>query len=136
MDLNDAGQLVTYVWLETLRHFPAVTLDAFVMMPDHMHAILTIGDGSAPASMPTLGNVVQRFKSLTTVLYGKGVRLGIYPPYETRLWQFRYHDHIIRDTDDLASHRRYIESNPLRWAERMATDGPPSLTGDPVNRGM
>jgi REP element-mobilizing transposase RayT len=120
--LSDAGWLVTYVWQETPAIFPTVVLDAFVVMPDHVHAILTLGDGMDLESAPTLGDVVKRFKGFTSHLYGRGVRAGIYPPYERRLWQERYHDHVIRDAAELAHHRAYIAANPKRWEERMALD--------------
>lgn len=120
--LSDAGWLVTYVWQETPTIFPTVVLDAVVVMPDHVHAILTLGDGMDLEAAPTLGDVVGRFKGLTTHLYGRGVRAGIYPPYERRLWQERYHDHVIRGATELAHHRAYIAANPRRWEERRAQD--------------
>jgi REP element-mobilizing transposase RayT len=116
--LSDAGLLVRYVWLETSGSFPGVILDEFVVMPDHMHAILRLGDGRRLDEAPTLGAVIQRFKSLTTRLYGEGVRREIYPPYDRRLWQERYHDHIIRDLDDLMLRRAYIAASPRRWQAR------------------
>jgi hypothetical protein len=40
MILNDAGEIVRSVWCEIPNHFAMVELDAFIVMPDHVHGIL------------------------------------------------------------------------------------------------
>ena len=63
----------------------------------------------------TLGDVVGRFKSLTTFRYMQGIRAGHYQPFITRLWQRNYYEHIIRDEKDYQSIFDYIISNPHNW---------------------
>jgi putative transposase len=60
--------------------------------------------------------VVGRLKSLTAWWYTTGVRESGWPPFEERLWQRSYYDHIIRDDDDLNAVREYIANNPVQWA--------------------
>ncbi|MGD1905358.1 MAG: transposase [Leptolyngbyaceae cyanobacterium] len=66
---------------------------------------------------PTLGDVVGTFKSITTHRYAMGVRHQGWPPFEKRLWQRNYYEHIIRDETVLQHLRQYIEQNPQMWAE-------------------
>jgi REP element-mobilizing transposase RayT len=65
---------------------------------------------------PTVGDVVGAFKSLTTVLYTRGVKQSAWPPFRGRLWQRNYYEHIIRDEAALVRIREYIANNPLQWA--------------------
>jgi REP element-mobilizing transposase RayT len=111
---NAAGAMVAEVWLEMTNEFPLVTLDTFVVMPNHAHAILHLSR-NGPAGNPTLGDVVQRFKSITTARYSTGVYEQNWEPYDRRLWQEEYYDHIIRDEADLDRRRRYIAANPSNW---------------------
>jgi REP element-mobilizing transposase RayT len=114
MTHNAAGAMVIEVWREIASAFPRVTLDAFVIMPNHAHAILRLSQ-SDPIDNPTLGDVVQRFKSITTARYSTGVYECEWEPYDRRLWQQEYYDHIIRDEADLDRCRRYIAANPANW---------------------
>jgi len=54
-------------WQTLPKRFPNVTLDEFVIMPDHIHFILWL-DGT-PGKELTLGKIIAAYKSLTTVLW-------------------------------------------------------------------
>jgi putative transposase len=69
---------------------------------------------SVPA--PTLGDVIGAFKSRVTVEYARGVRTFGWTPFDRRLWQRNYYEHIIRNEEALNRIRRYIVENPIRWA--------------------
>lgn len=60
-------------------------------------------------------NVLERFKSLTTKKYIDGVKLNNWKPFDKRIWQRNYYEHVIRDENDLKSVREYIVNNPLEW---------------------
>ena len=68
MVLNDAGRMATKCWNEIPLHFPDITLDAFVVMPNHVHGILVITDtvgvkntvGAKNFSPPTIGSTATR----------------------------------------------------------------------------
>jgi REP element-mobilizing transposase RayT len=70
---------------------------------------------SEPAPLPTVGDVVGAFKSLTTVSYIYSVKHSGWPPFRGRLWQRNYHEHIIRNEESLNLVRQYILDNPARW---------------------
>lgn len=112
---NPVGAMVATVWQGIVHEYPRVTLDAFVVMPNHLHAIVWLS-AEGPAGNPVLGDVVQRFKTITTIRYSAGVHDHDWPPYDRRLWQRSYYDHVIRSADDLDHARRYIAANPANWA--------------------
>ncbi|MCL2777409.1 MAG: hypothetical protein FWD73_05345 [Polyangiaceae bacterium] len=78
--------------------------------------------GAAPRGRPalagtmSLGVVVQRFKTLTMKRYIDGVRHAGWTPFQSRLWQRNYYEHIIRDEDSLNHIRQYVRDNPAQWA--------------------
>lgn len=93
------------------QRYPTIRIDNYVMMPNHIHLIVTLHEGSGGASpSPTLCDVVRVIKSLTARL-SRGI-LGELP-----LWQRSYHEHVIRSEDDYRQIWEYIEDNPFRWAE-------------------
>jgi putative transposase len=124
MRLNDAGSEVQVVWNELPRRFAHLELDAFMVMPNHVHGIITlIGPGSvvgaglalpagkgAASSAPTLADVVRAFKPLSAIRVNRLImRSG-------PLWQRNYYERIIRNERELDKIREYIATNPLKWA--------------------
>lgn len=55
MRLNDAGRMVQAVWNELPDHYPGVETDAFVVMPNHIHAIIVLSVGAGPRACPNSG---------------------------------------------------------------------------------
>lgn len=135
MRLNDAGKMVLASWDALPDRFRGIDLDEFVVMPNHIHGIIVLTDSTAvgaglvPArdgpidagrattrGAPTVGEVVGAFKSITTVLYIRGVNQSGWPPFRGRVWQRNYYEHVIRDEASLHGIREYIVNNPLQWA--------------------
>jgi putative transposase len=132
VDLSPTGQIVGKHWLDLPAHFREVRLDAWVIMPDHLHGILRFemdgpGEtGLAPTTapgrdgLPELGDVVGSFKAAVTREMRKS---GISPrPF----WQRSYYEHVIRNRTDLELAREYIALNPMR---KEARDGPFTVPG-------
>ncbi len=141
MRLNEAGEMVQRIWDELPRYDAEINVDVFQIMPNHVHGIILIdreapvgvgpcayphlrAEGQAQGLAPTtrakrmsLGDVVHRFKTMTTRLYIKGVRSRAWRPFAKRLWQRNYYEHIIRNEENLQSIREYILYNPLKWQE-------------------
>jgi len=63
----------------------------------------------------TLGDIVGAFKSLVTRWYCNGVKMGLVPPFNKRLFQHRCHDHIIRNDCELLRIRQHVKNNPVNW---------------------
>jgi hypothetical protein len=78
MHLNDAGHMVQSHWLEIPSHHESIDLDAFVVMPNHLHGIVFLREAE-PISPVSLSGVIGAFKSRVAVDYSAGVRAGHYP---------------------------------------------------------
>lgn len=118
MRLNRFGKAVAGVWQAIPERFSGIELDAFVVMPNHLHGILMIPyrsaredepEAASSADNPHLGDLIRVLKAVST----RQIRqMG----YESFAWQRNYYEHIIRNEDSLASIREYIVLNPLKWA--------------------
>jgi REP element-mobilizing transposase RayT len=121
---NDSGHMILRWWNELQTKFPNIELDSFVLMPNHVHGIIFLFDGTtvsgahagAPLQNHPLDNIMQWFKTMTTNAYIRGVKEQGWEAFLGKLWQRSFHDHIIRNEDDLNTHRQYILSNPAQWA--------------------
>lgn len=138
MRLSALGKVVQARWVAIPDHHAHVALDAFVVMPNHVHGIVIITKstiGTKPTSsasntnninsdnagvVPTLGTVIGSYKSsVTRVARQEGI-------IDSSPWQTRYHDHIIRDERGLNTIRAYVATNPSRWqADSLFTTNDP-----------
>lgn len=121
MHLNAAGLLMQNACVALPAHYPQVDLDISVVMPNHVHVILTLvpaalGD-SRDGGAASLGDVVGRFKSITTKWYIDAVRSAAWPPFRGRLWQRNYLERVVRDEGTLARLRQYVANNPMQWED-------------------
>lgn len=78
------------------KRFPGLSIDYYVFMPNHLHAIFILTDSEVH-----LGEVVRTYKALVTKI------TGIKP-----FWEWNYFEHIIRNEKALYEIRKYIEENP------------------------
>ena len=112
--LTQYGRIAEEQLLLLETRYPSVRIDQYVIMPNHIHAIIRIegncvGAGGASPS-PTLFNIIGTYKSLTTRLCSEVCRLP-------RLFQRSFYDHVIRNDDDYRTIWEYIENNPAKWKE-------------------
>ncbi len=63
----------------------------------------------------TVGDMVDAFKSITTVAYIRGIKIFGWQPFDAKLWQRNYHEHIIRDEQSYETIASYIVNNPATW---------------------
>ena len=107
MRLSPVGQAVHEAIDRINGIYGQVTVNRHVIMPNHPHMLLVLGDPSRakqPTAPPLLRRVVGQMKRAVSA------RLG-FP-----VWKRSFHDHVVRDEDDLRF-RLYMELNPSRWAE-------------------
>lgn len=104
---NAFGDIVRECWL-SLPAYHSISLDSFVIMPNHMHGIVLL-DGTNDESC-SLPQIIRTFKSISARRINKLRN----QPGET-VWQRGYHEHVVRDEFALDQIRRYIANNPARW---------------------
>ena len=108
--LNKQGEMVLFWTKELSKHFSGVYLDSYAIMPNHLHLILFF-DHTA-SNLPA---VIAWLKTMTTNAYIRGVRTEGFPPFQKKLWQRSYYEHIIRNETELTEIRSYVSENPLKW---------------------
>lgn len=119
--LSRVGEGAAACWAAIPEHFPHVSLDAFIVMPNHVHGIVVIAGRGTPWRAPTeafgrpvpgsLATVIRAFKSSVTRLLIRDKRR------RGSLWQRGYYEHVVREEDELGRLRPYIAENPLKWDE-------------------
>ena len=72
-------------------------------------------EGQSQGIAPTLPNVIQRFKTLTTKRYIVGANHLGWRPFDGKLWQRNYYERVIRTEKELNQVRQYIIDNPANW---------------------
>jgi putative transposase len=126
MDFNEPGNMVNKEWLNLKTRFPNIELHEFQTMPNHFHGIieiLDVADGHRPTDDTekpknnTICDMMDAFKSLTTVAYINGVKNLNWPQFDKKLWQRNFHDHIIRNETEYIRISNYILNNPSKWHE-------------------
>jgi REP-associated tyrosine transposase len=111
MHLSAEGECAQEVWTRLPRHYAHVVLDAFVVMPNHVHGIVILkrDDGDEARRAP-LSEVVRGFKTFSARRVN-----GIRGVIGTAVWQRSYFERVIRDERELHNVRQYIAENPARW---------------------
>lgn len=106
-ELTDLGQIVDKVIQDIPNHYPNASIDKYIVMPNHIHLILTLEEMGRMISAPTksVSTMIGQMKRISSKLAGKP------------LWQKGFYDHIIRDESDYLRIWQYIDENPAKWAE-------------------
>ena len=126
MVLNHLGIIVQNAWNETELMRVGVTLDEYIVMPNHFHGIVTVNQpmalsegsvrayGNTPLQWQspsrTVGAIVRGFKSSAT---GRINAVRRTPRFD--VWQRNYYERVIRNDCELNSIREYIRANPANW---------------------
>ena len=139
MKLNDVGKYANQYWLDIPKHFSFVKLDNHVVMPNHLHGIIIIDKPDdivetlhatslrQRQSTPTrktfkneyMASISPKSGSLSTIIrsYKSSVTKNARLVNSNFAWQFRFHDHIIRDDESFNNISEYINNNSSNWQE-------------------
>jgi REP element-mobilizing transposase RayT len=122
MHTNGYGEIVAACWDDLPNHYSHVELDAFVVMPNHVHGIINllhqadVGAGFKPAPTPRLRHglpeIVRAFKTFSSRRINQNRKTQGVP-----IWQRNYYEQVIRNERDLDQIRSYIVHNPAKWPE-------------------
>ena len=131
MILNPIGQLIEREWLNSALIRVELDLHSFVVMPNHLHGLLTVTPAESDRSADdgkdalrasgachaplrreprSLGSLVTGFKSATTRQF------RLMTGETGSLWQRGFYEHVVRDERDFARIGGYIANNPANWA--------------------
>ncbi|MBQ3529175.1 MAG: transposase [Oscillospiraceae bacterium] len=101
------GEIAANAICNISKHYPAISVDRYVVMPNHIHLLLQINtdENGRPMVAPTISVVIQQLKGIITKQVGQSV------------WQKLFHDHIIRSEADYFKIWEYIENNPAKWED-------------------
>ncbi len=123
--LHPYGQIVAEEWQRTFELRPNCEMDDWIVMPNHVHAIVRINQVAAfppPAAafaqpIPTsLSTLIGAFKSAATRRINKHRAARSWSPVQ--IWQRGFHERVIRSEPELLAIRQYIQQNPARWTAR------------------
>ena len=107
--LNELGTIVQQTWDDLPTHYQGIDLDAFVVMPKHLHGIIILADQSERRQ--AVPEIVRGFKTFSAR------RVNEHAGERGLLWQRGYYEHVIRNEKALDRIRAYIANNPAQWAE-------------------
>jgi putative transposase len=117
MILSEIGKIVAKYLEEIPNHFEDVFIDEYVVMPNHIHVIITIVGVQNFEPLrheyqkiipKSIGSIIRAFKASVTIWYREN-------GFKKFKWQRNYFEHIIRNEEDLFRIREYILNNPLQW---------------------
>ena len=111
-------------WIREIDNkFPCCKVDNAVVMPNHVHLLLTLA-GEAGHAGPALQSgrasipeIIRWYKTMTVNDWIRAVKKGVLPPFERTIWQTSFYDHVVRNQWDYETIWQYIEENPLKWTE-------------------
>lgn len=140
MILSEIGKIAEKCWKEIPQHYLCVQLDKYVVMPNHIHGIIIIIDDVGaedfqplrPHTQKNINAEVENFqplpkinqyqkvitKSLGSII--RGFKIGVTKSCNQQKCQHfalqrNYHEHIVRNENELNRIREYIINNPLQW---------------------
>jgi len=125
--LSRIGEIIRTCWIEVPQHFPSVKIETYVVMPNHLHGILTIDsnwrgencrDNTVAATesfgRPThrsIPTIVRSFKAAASKRSRESGLVG-----GESIWQRGYYEHVIRNSAEYVEVTNYILLNPARWS--------------------
>jgi putative transposase len=108
--LSEMGTIVQQTWDDLPVHYRGIDLDAFIVMPNHVHGIIILADQFERRH--AIPEIVRGFKTFSArrVNERAGKRGSV-------LWQRGYYEHVIRNEKTLDRIRAYIANNPAQWPD-------------------
>jgi len=115
--LSEIGKIAAKYLEEIPNHFDNVFVDEYIIMPNHIHIIISIVGVQNFEPLrheyqkivpKSIGSIVRAYKASVT----KWCRENDYKKFN---WQRNYFEHIIRNDEDHFRIKEYIQNNPLQW---------------------
>ncbi len=100
--LSSLGTLTEQALLRISTVYPGVSVEKYVIMPNHFHVILAFSSNAS--NLPNLSRVIQQTKRRVSKEAGVPV------------WQAHFYEHVIRNESDFQETWKYIDNNPTKWS--------------------
>ena len=139
IELSQAGKIANDCFLNVPKHNDNAETDTFIVMPNHIHAIIIMMNNcrgvacnalleNAETKRGVIYNAPTNnyYSKITPHKYSLSIVIRSYKSAVTRLcgqqnipfqWQRNYYERIIRNESELSKIREYIISNPLNWEQ-------------------
>lgn len=140
--LNENGKIAEECWRKIPEHFPNVRIDEYVVMPNHVHGIVHLTQGSAIEASCTLGDIIGSYKSAVSHNISRGRQIPVgsgqlparsrqlpAPLFDDKSCHRNYWNVIVREEKALDSIRNYIRFNPQNY-EAVVNCGEPKFLGN------
>ncbi len=149
MILNHFGLIVEEEWKLSTEIRKNISLDEFIIMPNHIHGIIKIdfkiptdddSTGQFKSPSNTIGAIIRGFKGATTKRINtiireerrtgespfspnKGTGESPFAPNKGSIWQRNYYESIIRNSQAYENIKAYIKNNPANWMKDQLKNG-------------
>jgi len=114
IELSYLGKIIDKQWNDIIIHYENIILDDYIIMPNHIHGIITINNRAEASAAPTVSQIIRSFKSRSAMEYIKYIKenkLNV----SGKIWQRSFYDHIIRNKRSLNAIKEYIQYNTINW---------------------
>ena len=110
IELSIYGQMIQDTLQEMDRLYQNLRIDKYVIMPNHVHLLVTRlpADGTSGRPSPTNAVIPSFVGTLKRFVNRRSGR---------QMFQRSYYDHIVRDEKDYLARWKYIDDNPIKWQE-------------------
>ena len=106
--LSKLGEIAKEEMIKISSYYTGIYIDNYIIMPNHIHAIVVMEEDDKNTKKPSLDNVIGSYKA------GVTRRIRKIKP-EIDVWQRSFHDHIIRNEKDYLKIWEYIQHNDQKW---------------------
>ena len=104
INLTRAG-LIVQKYIKNYENINDINIDDYIIMPNHIHMIINLDNGSPRGATPTIPKIINSLKSIISKEIGYSI------------WQRNYYEHIIRNEKEYFKIKEYIINNPYNWEE-------------------
>ncbi len=118
IELTQQGEIAEKYLHQLNDFYRTISVDCYVIMPDHIHLILTISNGQSGTPVPTKSDEKTNAKNSTVSQFISTFKRFCNKEYGINIWQRSFCDHVIRNEQDYQEAYTYIQHNPTRWVDQ------------------
>ena len=113
--LSEIGEIADKYIKQLNSFYNNISVDTYVIMPDHIHLLLQINGGRSRTPVPTESEQKIDNKNSFVAKFVSTLKRFCNKEYGCNVWQNGYYDHVVRNFQDYIETFEYIENNPMKW---------------------